>query len=144
MRLWMDVMRDLESVMADHERIFDAWAEGGVDDDIWFSKDLNQDGDLLDAGEGLARWASNGTLGSEFTGLWSAPRLLGQGTGSAALASSDLVATAVWKNGSSVFASRWAAGSFGKVTFSTPLSNCASTLGPSTSAGSVKRRSNMP
>ncbi len=31
MRLWMDVMRDLESVMDDHERIFDAWAEGGVE-----------------------------------------------------------------------------------------------------------------
>jgi hypothetical protein len=27
----MDVMRDLESVMDDHERILDAWAEGGVD-----------------------------------------------------------------------------------------------------------------
>lgn len=43
---------------------------GGVDDDIWFAKDINHDGDLLDAGEGLARWASNGTLGSEFTGLY--------------------------------------------------------------------------
>src|SRR5262249_50915842 len=31
MKLWMDVMRDLESVMNDHARIFDAWAEGGVD-----------------------------------------------------------------------------------------------------------------
>jgi secreted PhoX family phosphatase len=43
---------------------------GGEDDDIWFAKDLNKDGDLLDAGEGLARWASNGTQGSEFTGLY--------------------------------------------------------------------------
>lgn len=43
---------------------------GGVSDDIWFAKDINKDGDLLDAGEGLARWASNGTLGSEFTGLY--------------------------------------------------------------------------
>lgn len=43
---------------------------GGVDDDIWFAKDRNKDGDLLDAGEGLGRWASNGTLGSEFTGLY--------------------------------------------------------------------------
>ncbi len=43
---------------------------GGVDNDIWFAKDLNKDGDLLDAGEGLARWASNGTQGSEFTGLF--------------------------------------------------------------------------
>jgi len=43
---------------------------GGVDDDIWFAVDLNKDGDLLDEGEGLARWASNGTLGSEFTGLY--------------------------------------------------------------------------
>ena len=30
MKLWMDVMRDLESVMKNHEVIFDAWAEGGV------------------------------------------------------------------------------------------------------------------
>lgn len=43
---------------------------GGVDDDIWFANDVNKDGDLLDAGEGLARWASNGTQGSEFTGLY--------------------------------------------------------------------------
>lgn len=46
---------------------------GGVDDDIWFAKDINHDGDLLDAGEGLARWASNGTVGSEFTGLYFDP-----------------------------------------------------------------------
>ena len=38
---------------------------GGVDDDLWFARDLNKDGDLLDEGEGLARWASNGTRGSE-------------------------------------------------------------------------------
>ncbi len=43
---------------------------GGVDDDIWFANDRNMDGDLLDAGEGLARWVSNGTQGSEFTGLY--------------------------------------------------------------------------
>ncbi len=46
---------------------------GGVSDDIWFAKDRNRDGDLLDAGEGLARWASNGTPGSEFTGLYFDP-----------------------------------------------------------------------
>jgi secreted PhoX family phosphatase len=46
---------------------------GGVDDDIWFARDLNGDGDLKDPGEGLARWASNGTLGSEFTGLYFDP-----------------------------------------------------------------------
>ena len=46
---------------------------GGVDDDIWFARDLNQDGDLTDAGEGLGRWASNGTPGSEFTGLYFDP-----------------------------------------------------------------------
>ena len=49
------------------------YRNGGVDNDIWFANDLNQDGDLLDAGEGLARWASNGTLGSEFTGLYFDP-----------------------------------------------------------------------
>ena len=51
---------------------------GGSDDDIWFAADWNQDGDLLDEGEGLARWASNGTVGSEFTGLyfdWRNPNL---------------------------------------------------------------------
>ncbi len=46
---------------------------GGVDDDIWFARDLNRDGDLSDAGEGIGRWASNGTLGSEFTGLYFDP-----------------------------------------------------------------------
>jgi len=46
---------------------------GGVDDDIWFARDLNKDGDLTDAGEGLGRWASNGTLGSELTGLYFDP-----------------------------------------------------------------------
>jgi hypothetical protein len=46
---------------------------GGLDDDIWFAMDLNKDGDLTDPGEGLARWASNGTPGSEFTGLYFDP-----------------------------------------------------------------------
>jgi hypothetical protein len=46
---------------------------GGVDDDIWFAADLNRDGDLADPGEGIGRWASNGTLGSEFTGLYFDP-----------------------------------------------------------------------
>lgn len=31
MKLWMDVMRDLEHVMADYERLFPAWEAGGVD-----------------------------------------------------------------------------------------------------------------
>jgi secreted PhoX family phosphatase len=43
---------------------------GASDDDIWMAVDLNKDGDLLDAGEGIGRWASNGTPGSEFTGLY--------------------------------------------------------------------------
>ncbi len=47
---------------------------GGVDNDIWFAKDKNKDGDLTDAGEGLGRWASNGTPGSEFTGLYFDPK----------------------------------------------------------------------
>jgi sugar lactone lactonase YvrE len=46
---------------------------GGVDNDIWFANDRNKDGDLLDPGEGIGRWASNGTLGSEFTGLYFDP-----------------------------------------------------------------------
>ena len=51
---------------------------GGADDDIWFAYDRNRDGDLNDPGEGLARWASNGTLGSEFTGLYFDPRKNGR------------------------------------------------------------------
>jgi len=31
LRVWMDVMRHLEPVMADHERLFEAWSAGGVD-----------------------------------------------------------------------------------------------------------------
>jgi uncharacterized protein len=46
---------------------------GGVDNDIWFARDRNLDGDLTDAGEGIGRWASNGTPGSEFTGLYFDP-----------------------------------------------------------------------
>ncbi len=46
---------------------------GGVDDDIWFANDVNKDGDLNDQGEGLGRWASNGAVGSEFTGLYFDP-----------------------------------------------------------------------
>lgn len=46
---------------------------GAVDDDIWFARDLNHDGDLTDPGESLGRWASNGTVGSEFTGLYFDP-----------------------------------------------------------------------
>ncbi len=42
---------------------------GGVAD-IWFAKDLNQDGDLADVGEGLARWMSMSTTGAEPTGLY--------------------------------------------------------------------------
>jgi secreted PhoX family phosphatase len=33
----------------------------------------SKDGDLDDAGEGIGRWASNRTLGSEFTGLYFDP-----------------------------------------------------------------------
>lgn len=43
---------------------------GGFNNDIWFAKDLNHDGDLADPGEGIGRWASNGTVGSELTGLY--------------------------------------------------------------------------
>lgn len=46
---------------------------GGGDDDIWFARDLNKDGDLTDPGEGIGRWASNGTVGSEFSGLYFDP-----------------------------------------------------------------------
>ena len=35
MKLWMDIQRDLEGVMHDHERILDAWHAGGVDGVVW-------------------------------------------------------------------------------------------------------------
>ncbi|HEX6974408.1 MAG TPA: alkaline phosphatase PhoX [Vicinamibacterales bacterium] len=65
-------LRNADNLAIDHEGNIYIVEDrnGGVDDDIWFAVDLNKDGDLLDAGEGLARWASNGTQGSEFTGLY--------------------------------------------------------------------------
>lgn len=64
-----------DNLAVDHEgNIYIVEDRGGaVDDDIWFAKDVNKDGDLNDPGEGLARWASNGTPGSEFTGLYFDP-----------------------------------------------------------------------
>ncbi len=46
---------------------------GGAAGDVWFARDLNRDGDLADADEGLGRWASNGTPGSELSGLYFDP-----------------------------------------------------------------------
>lgn len=65
-------LRNADNLAIDHEGNIYIIEDrnGGVDDDIWFARDLNKDGDLLDEGEGLARWASNGTQGSEFTGLY--------------------------------------------------------------------------
>jgi hypothetical protein len=64
-----------DNLAVDHEgNIYVIEDRGGaVDDDIWFAKDLNLDGDLTDPGEGIGRWASNGTVGSEFTGLYFDP-----------------------------------------------------------------------
>jgi hypothetical protein len=64
-----------DNLAADHEGNLYVIEDrnGGVDNDIWFAADLNQDGDLLGPGEGLARWATNGTVGSEFTGLYFDP-----------------------------------------------------------------------
>jgi len=65
-------LRSADNLAIDHEGNIYIIEDrnGGSDDDIWFTVDLNKDGDILDAGEGLARWASNGTVGSEFTGLY--------------------------------------------------------------------------
>lgn len=65
-------LRNADNLAIDHEGTIYIVEDrnGGQDDDIWFARDLNKDGDLLDAGEGLARWGSNGTQGSEFTGLY--------------------------------------------------------------------------
>jgi uncharacterized protein len=46
---------------------------GGAAGDVWFARDVNRDGDLTDPDEGLGRWASNGTPGSELTGLYFDP-----------------------------------------------------------------------
>ena len=68
--------RSPDNLAVDHQgNIYIVEDRGGAnDDDIWFAKDRNKDGDLLDAGEGLGRWASNGTPGSEFSGLYFDPR----------------------------------------------------------------------
>jgi secreted PhoX family phosphatase len=65
-------LRSADNLAIDHEGNIYIIEDrnGGSDDDIWFAVDLNKDGDVSDAGEGLARWASNGTQGSEFTGLY--------------------------------------------------------------------------
>lgn len=65
-------LRNADNLAIDHEGHVYIVEDrgGGGDDDIWFAADWNQDGDLLDPGEGLARWVSNGTVGSEFTGLY--------------------------------------------------------------------------
>ena len=65
-------LRNADNLAIDHEGNMYIVEDrgGGSDDDIWFAVDLNKDGDLLDEGEGLARWVSNGTAGSEFTGLY--------------------------------------------------------------------------
>jgi uncharacterized protein len=64
-----------DNLAVDHDgNIYIVEDRGGAeDDDIWFAKDLNGDGDLTDPGEGIGRWASNGTVGSEFTGLYFDP-----------------------------------------------------------------------
>jgi secreted PhoX family phosphatase len=64
--------RNADNLAVDHEGNMYIVEDrpGAEDDDIWFAVDLNKDGDLNDPGEGIARWASNGTVGSEFTGLY--------------------------------------------------------------------------
>lgn len=42
---------------------------GGVDDDVWFLRDLNGDG----IAESIARWATVGTQGAELSGLYFSP-----------------------------------------------------------------------
>jgi secreted PhoX family phosphatase len=65
-------LRNADNLAVDHEGNMYIVEDrpGAEDDDIWFAADLNKDGDLNDPGEGLARWVSNGTVGSEFTGLY--------------------------------------------------------------------------
>jgi secreted PhoX family phosphatase len=65
-------LRNADNVAIDHEGNIYVIEDrnGGSDDDIWFAVDLNRDGDTADPGEGIGRWATNGTVGSEFTGLY--------------------------------------------------------------------------
>jgi len=65
-------LRNADNLAIDHEGNMYIVEDrpGAEDDDIWYAADLNKDGDLNDPGEGLARWVSNGTVGSEFTGLY--------------------------------------------------------------------------
>jgi sugar lactone lactonase YvrE len=70
-----DALANPDNLAVDHDgNVYIVEDRGGaVDDDIWFAKDSNRDGDLTDPGEGIGRWASNGTVGSEFTGLYFDP-----------------------------------------------------------------------
>jgi uncharacterized protein len=70
-----EALANPDNLAVDHDgNIYIVEDRGGAeDDDIWFAKDLNGDGDLTDPGEGIGRWASNGTVGSEFTGLYFDP-----------------------------------------------------------------------
>ena len=65
-------LRNADNLAVDHEGNMYIVEDrpGGGDDDIWFALDLNKDGDLTDPGEGIGRWATNGTFDSEFTGLY--------------------------------------------------------------------------
>ena len=58
---WASALASPDNLAIDHEGNIYIIEDrnGGVDDDIWFARDLNKDGDLTDAGEGI------GALGVE-------------------------------------------------------------------------------
>src|SRR4029453_17729161 len=70
-----EALANPDNLAVDHDgNIYIVEDRGGAQaDDIGFAKDPNADGDLADPGEGIGRWASNGTVGSEFTGLYFDP-----------------------------------------------------------------------
>jgi hypothetical protein len=97
MRLWMDVMRHLEPVMEDHERLFDAWEAGGVDgmvigpmafDDKSFTFDPNP--------EVYRRFGVEPPAGQNTSSLWwKAPAGSGGADGGAAAAATPAVKRAL-------------------------------------------------
>ncbi|MFZ1755488.1 MAG: hypothetical protein WAU10_17190 [Caldilineaceae bacterium] len=71
MKLWMDVMRDIEHVLDDYERIFDAWEAGGIDGlvigPLFFNQPKLMPGTRFDSGQQpLASFAPNPRVYQQF------------------------------------------------------------------------------
>lgn len=71
MKLWMDVMRDIEHVLDDYERIFDGWAAGGIDGlvigPLFFNQPKLMPGTRFESGQQpLASFAPNPRVYQQF------------------------------------------------------------------------------